>query len=1375
MTSEQKEFYNTLSGNNKIIIQVAMFCGSDVRIRDIARLISPYIKIFIAQSNIKSVIQKAVDKGLFRAEKYDSDTFTASLEPFIEIYPTLGKYQQLWTKLWDTTYHSKLPNMKPKTLMWHVRDVLHGLCHSSGKNGEYAAAEQHFVADCPEDIERVYSLIVQNENYLKRLGQISPAILRLACGHSLTTRMNMLRPFGEMDAFINLLSKGIKSEDMLSDEVAFVRNAQRIWAGLFDQKSPRSSYSFCDEEMVRELLRGNPDNAWEIASRHIKKTNIAESIKCPFYIRDLDAYYGMLALLLMDEKKSKPAFGTLMAWEAKNSKYASYNAPFNALVYDHSSEQREKAEQYARMARNSVMNEQGAPLRQICNALICYIVDKPIHKEEEAYTKLMDLYSTAIQGEAFLMAYELAYALNEWYHTPQTKREYDALRKRFDFTPLVSRVERQSEWEKRLNQLLKLDTDQKASTEEGATRIAYYFNPMDYSALQPILQVRQAKKWSKGRAIGLSTFYNRAVEGMSDLDQRVAQCMKEEKASSSWYYGSAVNYSFTIDALRELVGSPAVYLADSKNIPVELAGGIPTVSVEDTGKGYRLSSNIAINAEKIPEVLVQKETNTRYVIFTLTPTQREIVHILSNESLLIPQQGKEKLTALLSVFSSAGMNIHSDLVDGSAENIDLKEVPTDSRIRIQLLPYGDGLKAELFSKPFGTLPPYCKPGKGGKALIANEGEERLQVKRDLEQERKNEQALMDDIQALESLDINDGLMSFGDPLDSLHLLDIALRHTDKCVVEWPEGERLKLRGTARTRNLNMRISSGIGWFDLSGELRINEETVVSLQQLLELTSQGHRQFIELSPGEFITLSKELKKQLDTIRLLATNEKGHIRLNIFASASLKDLFDQMENLVADKRWKDFRERVSASADTVANLPANLHAELRPYQEEGFRWMARLSEWGAGACLSDEMGLGKTLQSLAVLLHRADKGPALVICPVSLIGNWTAEAGRFAPSLKVKTLSYAGNGRKEVIDSLRSGDLLVTSYGLLQSESELLTETRFATILLDEAHVIKNTTTKTSKATMELKGDFRIALTGTPIQNHLGEIWNLFNFINPGLLGDLQHFNDIFVKAPDEQSRKYLKKLISPFILRRTKSAVMDELPPKTEIVKRIALSSEEMAFYEALRRQALTNLSNEENGPGHLQVLAEITRLRQACCNPSLVDPRTTIASTKLATLLTLVDELRENGHRALVFSQFVTHLTIVRKALDEQGVKYQYLDGAVSAKERKQRVDAFQAGDGELFLISLKAGGLGLNLTAADYVIHLDPWWNPAIEDQASDRAHRFGQTRPVTIYRLVAEDTIEEKILQLHHYKRDMAESLLEGSDMAAKLSIQEIMELIR
>jgi SNF2 family DNA or RNA helicase len=314
---------------------------------------------------------------------------------------------------------------------------------------------------------------------------------------------------------------------------------------------------------------------------------------------------------------------------------------------------------------------------------------------------------------------------------------------------------------------------------------------------------------------------------------------------------------------------------------------------------------------------------------------------------------------------------------------------------------------------------------------------------------------------------------------------------------------------------------------------------------------------------------------------------------------------------------------------------------------------------------------------------------------------------------------------------------------------------------------------------------MAATGTPLENHLGELWNLFRFINPGLLGTSDQFNLRFAgpieKASDKRAelaaRTRLRRLTQPFILRRTKAQVLSELPPRTEIVLPVELSAEETALYESLRRDALERIATLEapQAQKQIQILAEMMKLRRACCNPQLVAPDSGIRSSKLEAFARLVDELLENRHKALVFSQFVDHLTLLRRHLDERGIRYQYLDGATAMHERKRRVDAFQAGDGDLFLISLKAGGVGINLTAADYVIHMDPWWNPAVEDQASDRAHRMGQQRPVTIYRLVARHTIEEGIVDLHRHKRDLADSLLEGTDVAARLSPGDMLEMLQ
>jgi SNF2 family DNA or RNA helicase len=337
-------------------------------------------------------------------------------------------------------------------------------------------------------------------------------------------------------------------------------------------------------------------------------------------------------------------------------------------------------------------------------------------------------------------------------------------------------------------------------------------------------------------------------------------------------------------------------------------------------------------------------------------------------------------------------------------------------------------------------------------------------------------------------------------------------------------------------------------------------------------------------------------------------------------------------------------------------------------------------------------------------------------------------------------------------------------------------------------------------MSLTGRFKLLTTGTPIENHLGELWNLFNFILPGLLGSLESFNRRFAvpieRFGDNVAKRKLKRLILPFMLRRNKAQVLEELPLRTEITLQVEMNAEELAFYEAMRRQALENLAvNRQmstlnrkvtgirtvpvtinNAKGYtVKILAEIMKLRRACCNPKLVMPESDIESSKLHLFEKVVDELLENRHKALVFSQFVGHLQIIRYLLDKKKIEYRYLDGSTPMKQREREVDAFQSGQGDLFLISLKAGGLGLNLTAADYVIHMDPWWNPAVEDQASDRAHRIGQVRPVTIYRLITQHTIEEKIVKLHQKKRDLANSLLAGAEISSRISAEELLGLIQ
>ena len=576
----------------------------------------------------------------------------------------------------------------------------------------------------------------------------------------------------------------------------------------------------------------------------------------------------------------------------------------------------------------------------------------------------------------------------------------------------------------------------------------------------------------------------------------------------------------------------------------------------------------------------------------------------------------------------------------------------------------------------------------------------------------------------------------------------------------------------------MQIKQDRDWFKATGSLQIDDTLALDLRNLLEMLNRATGRFIPLDDGTFLAITGQLQKRLDELTAFSEGHGKGVRFAPLAALALEDLTDEVGQLKVDKAWKQHCKQLGEVVSPP--IPSTLQASLRDYQQAGFHWLAQLSHWGVGACLADDMGLGKTVQALAAILLRASLGPTLVVAPLSVTSNWQEEARRFAPTLHV--LVFGSGDRQQAIANLQPFDLLIVSYGLLPLEAELLCGVKWQTVVLDEAQAIKNMHTKRSKAAMGLQAEFRIITTGTPIENHLSELWTLFNFLNPGLLGSFKKFNEKFAvpieRDQDNEARNRLRKLIRPFILRRLKSDVLQELPAKTEITLEVKMSDEEVLLYEAQRMKALENInSHDAEGAGqqHLRILGEIMKLRRLCCNPRLVLADCKIPSSKLRVFADTLSELLANNHKALVFSQFVGHLEIIRHYLETENISYQYLEGSTPIKKRKQRIADFQNGQGDVFLISLKAGGAGLNLTAADYVIHMDPWWNPAVEDQASDRAHRIGQKRPVTVYRLVVKNSIEEQIVDLHRQKRDLADSLLEGTDAAGKISAKELLSLLQ
>jgi SNF2 family DNA or RNA helicase len=874
--------------------------------------------------------------------------------------------------------------------------------------------------------------------------------------------------------------------------------------------------------------------------------------------------------------------------------------------------------------------------------------------------------------------------------------------------------------------------------------------------------------WSAGRNVALKRLKEGDLDSMTAQDMRVAGAAVMQE--SYGYYGGNQYYIDFNRAILHLVGHPLLFLENS-GVMCELVKVEPELLIESKGKNYEIGFSIPIVGIGVNVI---KETPTRYQVVEVTETHAKIAEILGKRKITVPEQAKDHLAKAITNMGGL-VTIHSAIGEHGKE---IPKVEPDSRVHVHLLPYNLGFKLEFFIKPFGSVPPYFKPAVGNHNVFTTIEGQKIQTIRDFREEKVNAREVIKASATLSNYDDGSYEWLFEEPEDCLNvLLDLDLIK-EKVVIEWPEGEKLRITGKASFENLYLKVNQGKDWFDVSGELRLDDK-VISMQQLLQLMENSKGRFIQLDDGKFLALTEEFRKRLKEVGAYSDTTKDGLRFHNLASLAFQDFADELKNIEVDKKWREQIKKIKEAQSIQPKVPSTLQAELRPYQVEGYQWLARLAHWGVGACLADDMGLGKTIQALAIILDRADKAPTLVVAPATVTRNWVSEAEKFAPTLK--PILFGGKDREGLLKNLQPYDLVICSYGLLQQEADFFSETSWATVVLDEAQYIKNMNTKRSKAAMSLQGDFKIITTGTPIENHLGELWNLFKFINPGLLGSLEKFNERFAipieKNLDKEKRKQLQKLIQPFILRRRKSQVLDELPSKTEITLTVEMSDEEMALYEALRINAIQKINSVEGNDNdkRFQILAEIMKLRRMCCNAKLVMPDTPIESSKLNLLSEIVDELLENGHKALIFSQFVGHLELIKEQINKKGIKYQYLDGSTPLKQRQDAINAFQRGEGEVFLISLKAGGVGLNLTAADYVIHMDPWWNPAVEDQASDRAHRIGQQRPVTIYRLVTKGTIEEKIVKLHQDKRDLADSLLEGTEVSGKMSTDELLALIQ
>lgn len=594
--------------------------------------------------------------------------------------------------------------------------------------------------------------------------------------------------------------------------------------------------------------------------------------------------------------------------------------------------------------------------------------------------------------------------------------------------------------------------------------------------------------------------------------------------------------------------------------------------------------------------------------------------------------------------------------------------------------------------------------------------------------------------------------------------------------------------------VGVKVEQSSHWFEVGMHIMVQGQRLPLLPIVSKLLNEGidldskEELCFEVEPDTYITLSPRILEPIikTFYELLDKPNSEGFKLRkyeaqVFANFAT-DRFKIEDRTDLQRLSKDIQEK-----HLLEHTSKGLNATLRSYQEEGVAWMQFLRRYGFGGILADDMGLGKTLQTLAHLEIEKESGrldkPALIVAPTSLLGNWKAEAKKFTPNLRVAL--YYGTGRESILDNINDYDLIITSYTILNLDSESLQKEKFYYLVLDEAQKIKNVRSESAKATKLINTQYLLALTGTPMENHLGELHSIFDTVMPDFLGSLKEFKTLYQNPIEKEhsidAQKRLNERIKPFMLRRTKDKVATELPLKTEIIRTVSFESDQAQLYETIRvsmeKSVRESIKIMGLAKSHISILAALLKLRQVCCDPKLLkieEAQKVKESAKLEMLIDLVEELREEGRRILIFSQFTSMLEIIEEQMIRLDIAYSKLTG--STVKRQVEIDKFNEDETEVFLISLKAGGVGLNLTKADVVIHYDPWWNPAAQDQATDRAYRIGQDKPVFVYKLIVENSVEEKIVQMQEGKKALAEAIYEGKELGfSKMDEKDLLDLFK
>jgi|GEM_PF-1028433 len=933
---------------------------------------------------------------------------------------------------------------------------------------------------------------------------------------------------------------------------------------------------------------------------------------------------------------------------------------------------------------------------------------------------------------------------------------------------------------------------------------------------------RQDGSWSTSQPIHLDELRYGRVAGAVAQDKVAAEQLQlARSATRDKHDGRRTTQPLFVGALSALAGHPRVFFKDHDvPIPVDV---VPVLvdwmeATEDGARGVVLFVSLGGEEVDRDDALQQLRawgglvsvTSTGARVGRIPPTLVPVLERLARlPSAFVPHPQADAVVERLEQWrQQQGQRKTSS---APAVEVDRQDI---FGLRLFPTPAG-GLQVQVMVRPCpgGAWLP---PGEGSGVALGFDDGRRVCVRRQLEREIDGADVLLSrDASrpwfADANSEVRESEWSFRfSPRVALDVVtaieELKDSYGDRLVLLWPRGSLKQQVHALDVSALKVRIEGKRNWLEVKGgaQLSGDDGAYVPLPTLLAHLHDKKR-FIEVGKGVYIRMTQAMRQRLGELEAAVSEEvrqDGEVHFKAAGPGAwmLVDLEDDEWQLSVDDDALRERARMQEAMSLSPALPAGFQGELQPHQVEGVHWLQRLMAWGTGGVLADDMGLGKTIQAICLLLDRAEAGVQLVVAPASVVAVWQKELATFAPSLDVTV--FHGSQRKALFEDVegaqRAHHVVVTSYEMLTRDVDALNQLQAATAVFDEAQALKNSNTRRTRAARDLVADRKIALSGTPVENHLGELWSILHVVSPSVLGSWRRFHACFAlpieKFADPGKQALLARKVSPFILRRTKAQVAQHLPPRLEREVLVDLSPPEQQLYNAVLlqlvdklRQAKERKSGERLSDGHggVQVLAGLTRLRILACDAALDDAAEAAGlsmevgatpSAKQKAMLRLLDKRLHQaaGGAVLVFSQFTRVLKRAHLLAQRAGHRCFYLDGATSLDERQDLVRRFQDGEADVFFISLKAGGTGLTLTAADTVVHLDPWWNPAAMAQAADRAHRLGQTKDVTIYRLIARGTVEEKMLQLHHDKQQLSDGVLEGADGAVRADLHDLERLL-